>query len=135
MGEIPINIAELVGDTPVVALPRMLEGTPAQDNGVELFAKLECFNPGGSVKDRIGVAMIEAAERDGHLRPGGTIVEPTSGNTGGALAIAARLRGYRVIAPDRRGPAGRGLPECLVNDLIDPVGAFDHGSVLGDRLE
>ena len=62
MPQIPINISALVGDTPLVELPRMLAGTPAADNGVELFAKLESFNPGGSVKDRIGVAMIEAAE-------------------------------------------------------------------------
>ena len=69
----------------------------------EVVAKLETFNPGGSIKDRVAVSLIEAAERDGHLEPGGTIVEPTSGNTGTGLAIAARLKGYRVIAvmPDK----------------------------------
>ena len=68
MSRIPINIAELVGSTPLVGLPQMLDGTAAADNGVELFAKLEAFNPGGSVKDRIGVAMIEAAEAEGQDR-------------------------------------------------------------------
>ena len=68
-----------------------------------ILAKLEYLNPGGSVKDRIGLAMIEAAERDGLLKPGGTIVEPTSGNTGVGLAIAAALKGYRCIfvMPDK----------------------------------
>jgi cystathionine beta-synthase len=81
-----------VGETPMVALRRLGEGL-----GAEVCAKLEYFNPGGSVKDRIGVAMIDAAERDGLLRPGGTIVEPTSGNTGAGLAIVAAQRGYRCI--------------------------------------
>jgi len=98
MARIPINIAELVGDTPLVALPRMLEGTSAADSGVELFAKLESFNPGGSVKDRIGVAMIEAAEADGRIEPGRTtIVEATSGNTGIALALVCAARGYDLV--------------------------------------
>jgi cysteine synthase A len=98
VGRIPINIAELVGDTPVVALPRMLDGTPASDSGVELFAKLEAFNPGGSVKDRIGVAMIEAAEREGRIEPGRTtIVEATSGNTGIALAFVCAAKGYQLV--------------------------------------
>jgi cysteine synthase A len=98
MSRIPINIAELVGETPLVGLPRMLEGTPAADNGVELFAKLEAFNPGGSVKDRIGVAMIEAAEAEGRIEPGRTtIVEATSGNTGIALAFVCAAKGYELV--------------------------------------
>jgi cysteine synthase A len=98
MALIPINIAELVGDTPIVALPRMLEGTPAAESGVELFAKLESFNPGGSVKDRIGVAMIEAAEAEGRIEPGRTtIVEATSGNTGIALAFVCAAKGYDLV--------------------------------------
>ena len=98
MGRIPINIAELVGDTPLIGLPRMLEGTPAADRGVELFGKLEAFNPGGSVKDRIGVAMIDAAEREGRIEPGRTtIVEATSGNTGIALAFVCAAKGYELI--------------------------------------
>src|SRR5437660_5715886 len=89
---------ELVGWTPIVRLDVIGSGVAP-----ELLAKLEYLNPGGSVKDRIGLAMIEQAEREGKLRPGGTIVEPTSGNTGVGLAIAAAKRGYRCIfvMPDK----------------------------------
>ena len=81
-----------------MGLPRMLEGTVAAENGVELFAKLEAFNPGGSVKDRIGVAMIEAAESEGRIEPGRTtIVEATSGNTGIALAFVCAAKGYELV--------------------------------------
>lgn len=98
MGSIPINIAELVGNTPLVRLGRMLEGTLAQDSGVALYAKLEAFNPGGSVKDRIGVSMIEAAEADGRIEPGRTtVVEATSGNTGIALAFVCAAKGYDLV--------------------------------------
>ncbi|HEY4897973.1 MAG TPA: cysteine synthase A [Solirubrobacteraceae bacterium] len=98
MPRIPISIAEFVGSTPLVGLPRMLEGTSAADTGVELFAKLEAFNPGGSVKDRIGVAMIEAAESEGRIEPGRTtIVEATSGNTGIALAFVCAAKGYDLV--------------------------------------
>jgi cysteine synthase len=97
MAGIPINIAELVGETPMVELSGMLDGEAAE-NGVELFAKLEAFNPGGSVKDRIGVAMIEAAEREGRIEPGRTtIVEATSGNTGIALAFVCAAKGYDLV--------------------------------------
>src|SRR4029077_14892622 len=79
MARIPINIAELVGDTPLVGLPRMLEGTPAAENSVALYAKLAAFSPGSRVKLRIGVARIEAAEAEGRIEPGRTtIVEATS---------------------------------------------------------
>src|SRR5437588_6912607 len=92
------TVLDLVGGTPIVRLDRL---SPGVQPGI--LAKLEYLNPGGSVKDRIGVAMIEAAERDGRLQPGGTIVEPTSGNTGVGLAIAAALKGYRCIfvMPDK----------------------------------
>jgi cystathionine beta-synthase len=96
--EVLDNILESVGDTPLVRLGKVARGVePA------VLAKLEMLNPGGSVKDRIGLRMIEAAEREGKLGPGGTIVEPTSGNTGHGLAIAAALRGYRCIfvMPDK----------------------------------
>jgi cystathionine beta-synthase len=92
------SVLELVGGTPIVKLEQISRDVPGT-----IVAKLEYLNPGGSVKDRIGLAMIEAAERDGHLRPGGTIVEPTSGNTGAGLAIAAAIKGYRCIfvMPDK----------------------------------
>ena len=94
MPQIPINIAEHVGRTPMLQLTRLLpEGCAC-----ELFAKLEAFNPGGSVKDRIGVAMIEAAEREGRIEPGRTtIVEATSGNTGIALAFVCAAKGYELV--------------------------------------
>jgi len=98
MAQIPINISQLVGSTPLVELGEMLAGTPAAENGVRLFAKLESFNPGGSVKDRIGVAMIEAAETEGRIEPGRTtIVEATSGNTGIALAFVCAAKGYDLV--------------------------------------
>ena len=92
------SILDTIGDTPLVRLARIAPAVRSQ-----LLAKLEIFNPGGSIKDRIAAALIEAAERDGRLAPGGTIVEPTSGNTGTGLAIVARLKGYRMIAvmPDK----------------------------------
>ncbi len=92
---IPINIAELVGNTPVVEMTELLGDAAAP--GTRLFAKLEAFNPGGSVKDRIGVAMIAAAESDGLIEPGKTtIVEATSGNTGIALAFVCAAKGYEL---------------------------------------
>jgi len=101
MSGIPINIAELVGGTPMVELPE-LDGAPASSppraDGVRIFAKLEAHNPGGSVKDRIGVAMIEAAEAEGRIEPGRTtIVEATSGNTGIALAFVCAAKGYDLV--------------------------------------
>ena len=92
------TILDAVGNTPMVRLSRLAAGTRTP-----LVAKVEFLNPGGSVKDRIGLAMIEAAEQAGDLRPGGTIVEPTSGNTGTGLAIAAALKGYRLVCvmPDK----------------------------------
>ncbi len=98
MSGIPIDISQLVGRTPMVQLTRMLHGTDAERAGVELYAKLESFNPGGSVKDRIGVAMIEAAEAEGRIEPGRTtIVEATSGNTGIALAFVCAAKGYGIV--------------------------------------
>jgi cysteine synthase len=97
MGAIPINISQLVGETPLVRLTRMLEERSRSAAPPELYAKVEAFNPGGSVKDRIGVAMIEAAEREGRIEPGRTtIVEATSGNTGIALAFVCAAKGYRL---------------------------------------
>src|SRR5579859_4560503 len=96
--EILETILDAVGNTPMVRLARL-----AADTRTPVVAKVESLNPGGSVKDRIGLAMIEAAEHAGQLRPGATIVEPTSGNTGTGLAIAASLKGYRLVCvmPDK----------------------------------
>ena len=93
------SILDAIGHTPLVRLSRLAAGLTPQ-----VVAKVESLNPGGSIKDRVAVALIDAAERDGRLQPGGTIVEPTSGNTGAGLAIAARLKGYRVVAvmPDKQ---------------------------------
>src|SRR6201994_3036211 len=104
------SILDTIGDTPLVRLSRIGAGLRPR-----LVAKVESFNPGGSIKDRVAIAMIEAAERDGHLRPGGTIVEPTSGNTGTGLAIAARLKGYRVIAV---------MPDKMSKEKIDLLRAY-----------
>src|SRR5205823_4241924 len=95
------SILEAVGHTPLVRLQRITAGLRPT-----ILAKVETLNPGGSVKDRIGLRMIEDAERRGLLKPGGTIVEPTSGNTGHALAIAAALKGYRMIfvMADKQSP-------------------------------
>src|SRR3982751_2147243 len=92
------TLLELVGNTPLVKLQQIVPAGSAT-----VLAKLEFLNPGGSIKDRIAISMIDAAERDGKLKPGGTIVEPTSGNTGTGLAIVAALRGYRCIftMPDK----------------------------------
>lgn len=92
------NVLETIGWTPLIRLNRVVDGARTP-----VYAKAEYFNPGGSVKDRIGLAMIEAAEREGRLEPGGVIVEGTSGNTGIGLAIAAAIKGYRCIftMPDK----------------------------------
>ncbi len=90
-------VLKLIGNTPLVELTRLDTGR------CRLFLKLESQNPGGSIKDRIGLAMIDAAERDGRLKPGGTVVEATAGNTGLGLALVARAKGYRVVLvmPDK----------------------------------
>src|SRR5262249_34363735 len=99
---------DLIGSTPVVRLSRLPELAGLRG---EVWAKLESLNPGGSVKDRICRAMIEQAERDGLLRPGGTIVEPTSGNTGIGLALVAAVRGFRLVLtmPDTMSEERRSL--------------------------
>jgi len=91
------SILDLIGNTPLVRISRITRGIGPLERQPLVLAKLEAFNPGGSVKDRIGLPMIEAAERDGLLRPGGTIIEPTSGNTGHGLAMAAAIKGYRCV--------------------------------------
>jgi cystathionine beta-synthase len=110
------SILDTIGHTPLVRLSRIGAGLRCQ-----LIAKLEVFNPGGSIKDRVAVAMIDAAEREGKLKPGGTIVEPTSGNTGTGLAIAARLKGYRVMAV---------MPDKMSREKIDLLRAYGAEVVL-----
>src|SRR5215813_15655080 len=93
------SLIELFGNTPLVRLRKVTRELGAGGGGTapQVLAKVEYFNPGGSVKDRIALRMVEAAEASGALRPGGTIVEPTSGNTGVGLAIVAVEKGYRCL--------------------------------------
>ena len=110
MSEIKDSILDTIGETPLVRLSRIGAGLTPQ-----IVAKLESFNPGGSIKDRVAIRLVEAAEKDGRLRAGGTIIEPTSGNTGTGLAIAARLKGYRVIAV---------MPDKMSKEKIDLLRAY-----------
>src|SRR5215207_5022658 len=108
--DIKDSILDTIGETPLVRLSRIGAGLKPQ-----IVAKLEVFNPGGSIKDRVAIRLVEAAEKDGRLKPGGTIIEPTSGNTGTGLAIAARLKGYRVIAV---------MPDKMSKEKIDLLRAY-----------
>jgi cystathionine beta-synthase len=118
-------LLDLVGDTPIVRLARF-----GSDTGATLLAKLELLNPGGSNKDRIGLAMIEAAEREGKLLPGGTIVEPTSGNTGVGLAIAAAAKGYRCIfvMPDKMSQEKIATLRAFGAEVVITPTAVEHDS-------
>src|SRR5919107_4926119 len=104
------SILDTIGETPLVRLARIGAGLAPQ-----IVAKGEYFNPGGSIKDRVAMRLVEAAEADGRLKPGGTIIEPTSGNTGTGLAIAARIKGYRVIAV---------MPDKMSKEKIDLLRAY-----------
>src|SRR5919112_608985 len=104
------HMIDLVGNTPLVRLNRVTEGIAAQ-----VLAKVEYFNPGGSVKDRIALAMVEAAEASGALKPGGVIVEPTSGNTGVGLALVAQKKGYTCVFV---------CPDKVAKDKIDVLRAY-----------
>jgi cystathionine beta-synthase len=119
------TVLDLVGSTPLVRLVDF-----GRETGATLLAKLEFMNPGGSNKDRIGLAMIEAAERDGRLRPGGTIVEPTSGNTGVGLAIAAAHKGYRCIfvMPDKMSQEKISTLRAYGAEVVITPTAVDHDS-------
>ena len=119
MAKIHENITELVGNTPLVRISKLNKGA------AEVVAKVEFFNPGGSVKDRIALAMIEAAERDGILKPGGTLIEPTSGNTGVGLALIAAVKGYHLILtmPDTMSVERRKLVAAYGAELVLTPGA------------
>ena len=123
--DIKDTIIEAIGNTPLVRLHKTARGLRP-----ELLAKVEFLNPGGSVKDRIGLGMIEAAEREGRLRPGGTIVEGTSGNTGVGLAIAAALKGYKTIfvMPLAFSCAAMVLPTSLAASLFFDSSAWGFTS-------
>ena len=115
------NICEVIGSTPIVRLKRIPE-----DHWAEILVKLESFNPGGSVKDRIGLSMIEAAEREGRLKPGGTIVEATSGNTGIGLAMVCAAKGYKAILT---------MPDDVSMERVALLRAYGARVVLTHRLE
>jgi cystathionine beta-synthase len=119
------TVLDLVGNTPIVRLDKI-----GADVAPTILGKLEYLNPGGSVKDRIGLAMIEAAEREGKLKPGGTIVEPTSGNTGVGLAIAAALKGYRCIfvMPDKMSQEKISMLRAYGAEVVITPTAVDHDS-------
>lgn len=114
------NIIDLIGNTPVVKL-NFLKG----DDVADIYVKLEKYNIGGSVKDRAALGMIEAAEKSGELKPGGTIVEPTSGNTGIALAMIGKAKGYKVIIimPDSMSIERRSILSAYGAELILTEGA------------
>ncbi|MDO8672974.1 MAG: cysteine synthase A [Dehalococcoidia bacterium] len=121
MAQMVDNVLQLIGDTPLVKLGRI-----GQANTATIYGKLESRNPGGSIKDRIAVAMVEEAERDGRLKPGATIVEPTSGNTGIGLAIVAAVKGYRLVLT---------MPEDMSVERRRLLGRFGAEFVLTPAIE
>ncbi|MGH3612824.1 MAG: pyridoxal-phosphate dependent enzyme, partial [Pseudonocardia sp.] len=118
------HVADLVGNTPLVRLGRVAEGIAAP-----VLAKVEYFNPGGSVKDRIALRMVEAAEASGELLPGGTIVEPTSGNTGVGLALVAQRKGYHCVfvCPDKVSEGKRDVLRAYGGDVVVCPTAVEPG--------
>jgi cysteine synthase len=121
------SVLDLIGGTPLVGVHEL---SPNPD--VRLYAKLEGTNPGGSVKDRIAKAMVEAAERDGRLRPGDTILEPSSGNTGIGLALVCRVKGYklRVVLPGNVSPERRQLLEIFGAEVVSsPAEEGSNGAI------
>src|SRR6266516_4250034 len=115
------NVLGLIGNTPLVKLNKLTKGIDAI-----VLAKMESLNPGGSVKDRIGTSMIDAAERDGRLKPGGTVVEATSGNTGIGLAMVGAAKGYKVILT---------MPDDVSIERVSLLRAYGARVILTHRLE
>lgn len=135
------NILQVVGNTPVVRLNRVAAGNP-----VELYAKCEFLNPGGSLKDRVGVRMVEGLEREGLLKEGNTLIEPTSGNTGIGLAMAAAAKGYRLIVtmPEKMSAEKQVVLEALGAEIVrtptealhdDPDGLIMVAKKLNEEIE
>jgi cysteine synthase A len=126
MSRIFANAVDTVGRTPLVALHRVSRGLPGR-----IVGKLESHNPCGSVKDRIGVAMVDEAERSGRLKPGATLIEPTSGNTGIALAFVAAARGYRLIVtmPERMSAERAALLRYLGAEVVNTPGTLMREAV------
>ena len=134
MGKIVNNLTELVGNTPLLQLSRY---NAAENLSATIIAKLEYFNPAGSVKDRIALAMIEDAEKRGLLKPGGTIIEPTSGNTGVGIAMVAAAKGYKAILtmPDSMSLERRNLLKALSAQLVLTSGADGMKGAVDKALE
>ncbi|TMI54825.1 cysteine synthase A [Candidatus Bathyarchaeota archaeon] len=130
------TILDVIGNTPLVRLNKVSQGLKPT-----IFAKLENLNPGGSVKDRIGIAMVERAEQKGLLRPGGTIIEPTSGNTGIGLAMVAAVKGYKMIfvMPDKMSEEKRSIlraygAKVVVTPTNVPPESAEHYTKVAERL-
>src|SRR5579872_5367767 len=132
MGRIYDNLADTFGNTPLVKIPRLNRGL-----GATVLVKMESFNPAGSVKDRIGVAMIEAAERDGKLKAGRIVIEPTSGNTGIALAFVCAAKGYPLILtmPDTMTVERRRLLKAYGAQLILTPGEDGMKGAIAKAIE
>jgi len=126
------SLLDLVGDTPLVELPRL-----SPKPGVRLYAKLEGQNPSGSIKDRVALAMVEAAEGAGELEPGRELLEPTSGNTGIALALVARLKGYRLtcVLPENVTEERRRLLRLYGAQIVESPGAEGSNGAVRVALE
>ena len=126
------SISDLVGHTPIVKLNRLVD-----DNSADVYLKLEYMNPGSSVKDRIALAMITAAEKDGSLKPGDTIIEPTSGNTGIGLAMIAAAKGYKavLVMPETMSMERRNLLRAYGADLVLTPGPEGMGGAIRKAQE
>src|SRR5437016_10774633 len=134
--EVHKTILDVIGDTPLVRLNKVSQGLEPT-----ILAKLEKLSPGGRVKDRIGIAMIEQAEQTGLLKPGGTIIEPTSGNTGVGLAMVASVKGYKMIfvMPDKMSEEKRSIlraygAKVVVTHTNVSTDSAEHYNKVADRL-